>query len=265
MDGTFQFEDVPAGDYVIEASCQGYESGRLELTNWSSSDMRPIVVTLGRPIAHDEPPVGPDTTTTVEELRVPSKAMKELSKAQNKSRQQDFEGAIGHLKKALEVYPAHAGAWNNLGVAYMKTGRDPEAESAFKTALSNDAHCLQALRNLGLLYFSQDKNREAIEPLRASLEKDAVDYRAQTYLAVALYREGRYSDSEAWLLKALDVNPDFTDAVYQLALVQFKLKDYQGASGSVDRYLASAPGGEYAERLKQLKVLLDKQVTGSGE
>jgi len=265
MDGSFQFEDVPPGDYVIEVNCRGHESGRLELSNWSTGDLRAIVVQLGPAIGQDEPPLGSNSTATVEELKVPPKAMKALAKAQDKSRQQDYASAIGHLKKALDLYPAHPGAWNNLGVAYLKMGRDSEAEGAFKNALSKDPRCIQAMRNLGLLYFANNKNREAIEPLKASLENDAADYRAQTYLAVALYREGRYADSEAWLLKALDVNPHFSDAVYQLALAQFRLKDYQGAAESVDRYLAAAPGGEYAEKAKQLKTALDGQATGSAE
>lgn len=264
IDGSFEFDNLPAGDYVIEVIYPGYEVGRLEI-RWSPAEVRRVTVPLGRPTNQDRLPIGKDPTTTVTDLKVPSKALKEIGKAQERSRQSDYEGAIKHLRKALGIYSVHSGAWNNLGAAYLKVGRDVEAEAAFKNALANDPRCVQALRNLGLLYFVQGKNNEAIGPLKASLENDSTDYRAHTYLAVALYRAGRYSESAIWLYKALDAKPDFTDAVYQMAVVQFKLGDFQAAAQAADRYLALSPQGEYAEKARQLRTFVGGQTSEPAE
>lgn len=35
MDGSFSFDNVPPGDYVVEVNCPGYEPGSLELQSWS--------------------------------------------------------------------------------------------------------------------------------------------------------------------------------------------------------------------------------------
>lgn len=40
------------------------------------------------------------------------------------------------LRRAVEADPAHAAAWNNLGVVLLETGREREAEAAFARALS---------------------------------------------------------------------------------------------------------------------------------
>ena len=265
VDGSFSFEDVPPGDYVIQVDCPGYEPGSLELQNWSAGELRQIVVPLGRPINRDNLPVGPDATTTVKELKVPPKAIREMSEAQAKSKRQDYDGAIAHLKKAVQIYPNLADAWNNLGVAYVRVGRDADAESAFKRAISSDPTCPQALMNLGLLYIGQERNREAIEPLEAFLKGNSTEYRLQTYLAVALYEEGKYREAETWLQRALSAKPDFTDALFQLAVVQFRLEDYQGAAESADRFLASAPNDANAGQARQLKAAADSHATKSAE
>lgn len=188
-----------------------------------------------------------------------------MSEAQTRSKRQDYDGAIKHLQKALEICSTLADAWNNLGVAYVRTGREADAENAFKKAISSDASCAQALKNLGLLYLAQEKNRDAIEPLKSFLQGNSTDYRTQTYLAVALYREGKCAESETWLQKALAAKPDFTDALFQLALAQFKLKDYEGAAEAADRYLAFAPNDAYSDRARRLKAAADDHLAKSTE
>ena len=43
---------------------------------------------------------------------------------------------IGHLRRALEIFPTYVWAYNNLGAALKLQGRDQEARKQFQRALS---------------------------------------------------------------------------------------------------------------------------------
>jgi len=46
--------------------------------------------------------------------------------------QQDYDGAIEHYKKAMEINPGFSPVYNIMGYAYRQNGNYPEAEKAFK-------------------------------------------------------------------------------------------------------------------------------------
>jgi Tfp pilus assembly protein PilF len=65
------------------------------------------------------------------------KISKEFEKATRKLGNRDSEGAIAHLKKAIEIAPQFIDAWNVLGTLAYKANQFPLAEG-FREALKHD-------------------------------------------------------------------------------------------------------------------------------
>jgi tetratricopeptide (TPR) repeat protein len=60
-------------------------------------------------------------------------------------------------------------------------------------------------------------------------------------LAITLGREGRYPESIAAYQKVVEINPEFTEALYQKAYCMRMMEDWDGAALVYDEYLTAAP------------------------
>jgi Flp pilus assembly protein TadD len=163
----------------------------------------------------------------------------------------DLDQAIGHFRDALRLYPDHAGAHNNLGVAYQRLGRFEDARSEHSEAvrlqpdnvearynLGMDAQALgrldEALRlyqdvlrlspnlaaarnNLGTTLAQLGRFDEAAEAFRATLRLDVGSAVAHENLARALVSLGRPEEAVAGFREAIRLNPAFSAARVHLA------------------------------------------------
>lgn len=65
------------------------------------------------------------------------------------------------LEQAVALCPAHAMAWNNLGLAYEKAERRDAAENAYRQAVRHESGFAAPYAGLGDLAMSQSRFREA--------------------------------------------------------------------------------------------------------
>src|SRR3954454_16470940 len=65
-------------------------------------------------------------------------------------RRGDANAAIQHLKRAVELNPADAEAWNDLGVIQRKQTQDRHAIEGFRTAVKLKPDFINAMYNLAL-------------------------------------------------------------------------------------------------------------------
>ncbi len=64
-------------------------------------------------------------------------------------------------KRATEIDPTYAAAWNNLGIAYEQNGRFEEALDAYETALDLEPNNLNIQQNYDLFREIHDRILEA--------------------------------------------------------------------------------------------------------
>ena len=76
---------------------------------------------------------------SVASLKVPKKAAKEFRKARKAARKKKYEEALGRLRKATEMYPQYAEAFNEMGLVYRLQNQNQEARQAFKQAIAADS------------------------------------------------------------------------------------------------------------------------------
>jgi len=108
-------------------------------------------------------------TLSALDLAAPAKAVNEFNQATSLLRGQRSQEAIGHLQKAITLYPKFVSAHNYLGLAYRDLDDAAHAQSEFETAANLDDKFPGSFLNLGKLALSQDNFVAA----RSQLEKAA--------------------------------------------------------------------------------------------
>ena len=140
-------------------------------------------------------------------LAIPTKARAELKLYEKEQTAGNRDAMMVHLRRALEIYPAYAEAWNNLGTYYHRQGETEESIRCFTKVTELNPNLYLGWMNLG-----------------ASL------------LAVGRFEEGVAANQEA-----LQLCPNDTVATAQIGLGYFYLRQYSVAKRYFQRVLAMDP------------------------
>ena len=101
-------------------------------------------------------------------------------------------------QRFIELVPAAAYAYNDLGVVLERLGRAAEAEVLYRTALQFDPDFAAANSNLGVLLTDAGREHEAESCFRAALASQPDFQQVSFNLAQLLLRQGRFA--EGWPL-----------------------------------------------------------------
>ncbi|MEN8125326.1 MAG: tetratricopeptide repeat protein [Bacteroidota bacterium] len=77
--------------------------------------------------------------------------------------QNDYENAILKFKKAIEIDPSFAFAWDNLGISYRKTNQYEKAIESYEKSLEINPRGRMPLMNIALTYNLNKEYKEAIK------------------------------------------------------------------------------------------------------
>jgi tetratricopeptide (TPR) repeat protein len=116
--------------------------------------------------------------------------------------QQDYTQALQHLKRATEISPAFAPAYNQLGYTYRFLEKYKEAQDAFKKYIElipNDPNPYDSYAELLLKLGQFD---ESIEQYEKALSINDHFANSFTGIAAALMYEGKHDEARAELQKA---------------------------------------------------------------
>lgn len=82
----------------------------------------------------------------------------------------DVDLAVKELELLSGSNPEYSGPVLNLGIAYSKSGKFPEAEQAFKMAIARKPDSAAAYNQLGILYRKLGRFTEAVNSYQRALE-----------------------------------------------------------------------------------------------
>ena len=165
-----------------------------------------------------------------------------------------YDQAAKSLLRALELDPYFTDAHNNLGAVYNELNRKDDAEREFLLALEDPAYPTpeKARLNLGVLYATQGRIEETIEQLRTAVEIDPKYYQAHYELASVLDRTGKLDEAAREYEVATPAYRSSAEFHYRIGFAYMRLGDVDKAKRHLNRVLELSPGSRNAVRADEL-------------
>lgn len=146
----------------------------------------------------------------------------------------DLEGALADLERALKTAPGSSSIWNSLGLVQGARGDNRAAEAAFKQAIALDPLDPVSHANLAIQYMDEMRMAEAKREIDAALSVDPS-------FDVALVARGRYHMQNGEADKAVEdllagstANPAYSNAQLLLAAAHYEKGDRIPAAQALD-------------------------------
>lgn len=103
-----------------------------------------------------------------------------------------------------------------LGVSYYKIKKYDKAEEVLKKAAALDRDSLSALYSLSMVYMDEAKFDQAINCLKKITFKSPRHFQSTLNIGKAYYKKGDYKNAEAYLNRALQLEPGSSEVGYYL-------------------------------------------------
>jgi tetratricopeptide (TPR) repeat protein len=123
----------------------------------------------------------PGGMVSVEHLKVPESAMKEMRKFFKDFDAGKLDDSVKHASKAIELYPQWSVAHHNLGQTYARMGDYDRAIAEFQTAAELDTRQARSWLGLSKIYFLQKRFPEGETAARRALEIEPVNSDASIF------------------------------------------------------------------------------------
>jgi type IV pilus assembly protein PilF len=153
--------------------------------------------------------------------------------------------AMDEVTQAVQANPDYAPAYGVRGLVHMALREDKEADEDFRKSLNLDSSDSDTQNNYGWFLCQRGREKESIQHFMAAIKNPMYATPGVAYLNAGLCsrKAGNTKDAEDFLLRALQVQPDSTQAMFALADLNFDNGDYSAAK----RYFDS-----FAQRTDQL-------------
>jgi len=151
--------------------------------------------------------------------RLPDDMREVAQEATDLFKMQRYDEAAAKYQTIIDKYPESLYAWSNLGVVRSQEGKLQEAEKALQQAVKLSPNDAFSYRNLGIVYYQLNLNDAAIDALERSIALDPNNVYSHDYLGCATSQKGWQEVAEKEFRKAIEINEDFPDAHYNLAIV----------------------------------------------
>jgi tetratricopeptide (TPR) repeat protein len=134
-------------------------------------------------------------------------------------RKNDLANAKKDFEKVLQLAPENAAALINLGLIAYREKNLNDAEKYLARAVRVAPEAGAAWLVLGIARYDAHKLDAALAALAQAVWLEPKDARGHQYLGATLGAKGWYSGAEEEMRKALEIDGDYGDAHYNLALL----------------------------------------------
>jgi len=244
-DGRYLFTNVASGIYYLTAKPNAIQFQpavqRIELIDTGpgeSVEKVDFVIKLSVRRSSDSSPAG-----TIFAQPVPPAAEKAYLEAMNSLTKGEKDSAIGHLKRAIEIFPEYFLALEQLGLVYVENEKFQQAVGPLQQARQINPRASHSHLALGVAYVNLDRSKEAVEVLDLARTFDPQSFRVHLYLGIALLNLEHLNEAEKALKQAyaLGTASKASMARLYLASIYSKRKQYRRAIDELEGYLHDNP------------------------
>ena len=145
--------------------------------------------------------------------------------------------ALQEANEALKAEPNYAAAFNVLGLVYMELRDDKAAESSFQRALRINSLDSDANNNYGWYLCQRKREQESIKYFLAALRNPLYTTPDKSWVnaGICARQAGDLTAADEYFQKALKVRPTQSQALFQMADMAYKRKNYPEAKAYLVR------------------------------
>lgn len=251
----FHFNKIPAGTYtlVVSTAARGEILQTIELTagTVNSKGAMDLVLAIDSGKLESDGNGGIRAAVSATVLSIPNRATDEFDAARHCLTHGDSACANTHLRRAVEIAPRFAAAWNQLGTIAYQSRQYSEAEANFRQALAADPAAFEPIVNLGGVLLNLGRPREALEYNKQAIAKRPNDALANSQLGMAYFYAGETEPAEKYLKIAIQLDPAHFSAP-QLILAEIDLRrgDRAAALAAWQDFLKHHPDAPQAAEVR---------------
>jgi tetratricopeptide (TPR) repeat protein len=136
----------------------------------------------------------------------------------------DYATARRAYERVLSLDPHNQMGLVNLGLVEFYAGDSANSEDLLKKAVRQRLETAPAWLTLGMIYMDQNRFPEALAALSQAALYDPDNPRIQNFLGVVIGREGWIYGAQQKLRRAVELDPAYADAHYNLAVFYLQEK-----------------------------------------
>lgn len=153
--------------------------------------------------------------------------------------QEQYATAKEELEKALTLDSSHSDSNYVMGLLMIRLKNNNDAEYYLKRAVSSDEKNSSAAHDFGVFLCQIGKQKEAIKYFKLAVSNRLFDRPELSYMrAGECLAKIKDPEAEAYLRRALDIDPLSRPALYQLAILKKDNGQTLSARAYIERYLA---------------------------
>ena len=245
---------------TVQASLAGFRSSTITITQrnfLSAPDLGSLTVFReGR---------GAGTAVSATIASAPPNARKAFEKARSELLDKKTDRAQQDLQKAVDIYPAFADAWYQLGLL-QETSSTQDAQKSFSKALAADAQFVLPYEQLAAISAQNRNWKDVIDNTTKVLQLDSAGTTRVWYFdALGNYQLGNADSAKVSAERSLGMDPQHTipNTEQLLAVILVQQRDYSGALEHLRNLLAYLPSGPDADLVKQQIAQIEPKVAGA--
>ena len=177
--------------------------------------------------------------------------------------------AIAKFNEVIAMVPKCPECYSNIGANYAQKKDWAQAEAAYKKAIEVDPNSADAYNGLANVYNAQKKFDLAAEASAQAMKIATAagttaggapggNASAMFNQGVILWNAGKIADAKKQFEEAVKVDPKLADAHYWLGMANLNEGKMPDAATQFDEYLKLAPTGQYAEQAKGILTQIKK-------
>lgn len=178
-----------------------------------------------------------------------------------------YDKAVDYAKIVIASTVATPNIYAIEAESYFQSGKKDEAVAAMEEAIARFPEDKTVYTSASSVFLRIGMNERASEVLNTALEKWGDDASFQLFIGIAYENDKQYDKAEAAYKKALEINPDYMDAIFDLGAFYvnqgIRLNDEANAlpleaTAEYDRLRAEA-NKSLNEALPYLQQVIEKQ------
>jgi tetratricopeptide (TPR) repeat protein len=156
-------------------------------------------------------------------------------------RKEDYAGALEWLERARDLLPNNAEVFALLAQAYQNAGQKDDAITAYKRALELGPKNADDLRAKYALLLAMNKQSDAAIAEIKKIQTPRADTQFILGMVYANAETKKPLEASLAFKKALEADPKYAAAAFQLGRVQIDLKNYGEAIAALEKAVALEP------------------------